>query len=416
MQDVVIHIGAGMWQKKAIHYSKDMGFKVIAVDIDSKHKDSKNIDFFILEDIKNAKKIFKSCINIISKNNLTVRGVHCVSNEAGQISAAILRDYFGLRGLSTNGAKFFTRKDVQRAGLEGNKFVKIPLYRVFKEVNSKSINDFFSEFKSLYINKVIVKPVDSAGSRGICVFNMFDDPEMLYQMAKYSVNFSSVGIVIIEEFIEGEERTIETLTIDGKSKLVAATKKFKVKNTNSTVSSSLESIELSKSEIIDFESFFNYLSYKTSEDDFVGHSEFILDCNGKYWHVESASRGPGFGVFDELIPLIYGIDSLLLSLKFETNTLNKRGIIRGRYSSALISFIPTKKGVIRSLINLNDCANVQVCWIKEIGEKILDPKTDSDRIASVIVFNLEQSELHAKMSRAMKKIDIELDCFSENHV
>ena len=159
MQDVVIHIGAGKWQKKAIHYSKDMGFKVIAVDIDSKHKDSKNIDFFILEDIKNAKKIFKSCINIISKNNLTVRGVHCVSNEAGQISAAILRDYFGLRGLSTNGAKFFTRKDVQRAGLEGNKFVKIPLYRVFKEVNSKSINDFFSEFKSLYINKVIVKRI-----------------------------------------------------------------------------------------------------------------------------------------------------------------------------------------------------------------------------------------------------------------
>jgi biotin carboxylase len=414
MQDVVIHIGAGMWQQKAILYSKDMGFKVIAVDIDPKYKDSENIDYFILEDIKNIKKISKSCVNIISKNNLTVKGVHCVSNEAGQISAAILRDYFGLRGVSVNGAKFFTRKDMQRMGLKGNKFVKIPLYRVFKVVNSKSIDNFFREVKSLNINKVIVKPVDSAGSRGICVFRMSEGTEVLYQMAKYSMNFSSVEMIIIEEFIEGEERTIETLTINGKSKLVAATKKFKVKNTNSTVSSSLESIELSKSEIIDFESFFNYLSYKTSEDDFVGHSEFIFDSSGKYWHVESACRGPGFGVFDELIPLIYGIDSLLYSLKFETNTFNKTNIIRKEYSSALISFIPTKKGVIRSLVDLNDCANIQVCWIKEVGEQISDPKTDSDRVASVIVFNLDQSKLHIKMSRAMKKIDIdvEVDCCS----
>jgi biotin carboxylase len=409
MQDTVIHIGAGVWQQKAIRYSKNMGFKVIAVDIDPRYKDSENIDFFILEDIKNTKKISKLCTNIISKNNLIIKGVHCVSNEAGQISAATLRDYFGLRGISAKGVKFFTRKDLQRKILESNKFIKIPLYKVFKEVNSTNINNFFNEVRLLDINKIIVKPVDSSGSRGVFVFRMSEEPQVLYHMAKCSMNFSIVGMIIVEEFIEGEERTVESLTINGKSKLVAATKKFKVENTNLTVSSSLESIELSKKEIVDFELFFNYLSCTTFEKDFVGHSEFICDNNGEYWLVESACRGPGFGVFDEFIPLIYGIDSLLFSLKLETNTLNKLNIIRKRYSPALISFIPTKNGVIRSLVDLNNNVNIQVRWIKEVGDQISDPKTDNDRVASVIVSQSDQSELHNKMNKAMKKINIKVD-------
>ena len=66
--------------------------------------------------------------------------------------------------------------------------------------------------------------------------------------------------------------------------------------------------------------------------------------------------------------------------------------------------------MIKSLVDLNNNVNIQVRWIKEVGDQISDSKTDNDRVASVIVSQSDQSELHNKMNQAMKKIIIKVDC------
>lgn len=84
----------------------------------------------------------------------------------------------------------------------------VPEYEL-KDFNPKQINK---------ANRVIIKPVDNSGSRGIC---LCDNPENFQKMLTHSLDFSEKKQVVIERYMDCDDVSLEYTIQDGEVMLSA---------------------------------------------------------------------------------------------------------------------------------------------------------------------------------------------------
>ena len=70
---------------------------------------------------------------------------------------------------------------------------------------------------------LIIKPVDSHSSRGVYRVESYEE---LLQYDNYSRSFSSDKSIIIEEFVDGPEYSVEAITYRGKTTIIQYTEKI----------------------------------------------------------------------------------------------------------------------------------------------------------------------------------------------
>jgi len=92
-----------------------------------------------------------------------------------------------------------------------------------KGIRIGSDEEISSEKLMNFIYPLIIKPVDSYSSRGVYKVNDFTE---LKYFENQSRSFSSDKSVIIEEFIEGKEYSVESLTYRGITKIIQITEKI----------------------------------------------------------------------------------------------------------------------------------------------------------------------------------------------
>ena len=73
--------------------------------------------------------------------------------------------------------------------------------------------------------RCIVKPADNSGSRGIDLLDNFEQ-ETLDRAYEYSKQSSRSGDLMVEEFMEGAEVSVETLSINGECHVIQITDKM----------------------------------------------------------------------------------------------------------------------------------------------------------------------------------------------
>lgn len=154
-------------------------------------------------------------ISIIDKNlvlkkakELNIDGIMSFACDPGVVTAAYIAEKIGLpfQG-SYNSTVILQDKGIFRKFLFDNGF-NVPHSKRYKDI-SKPFDDidFFSW-------PVIVKPVDSAGSKGV---TRVDSPDMLESAIKLAVDSSHGGAFIIEDFItfDGYHSSADIFTVDG---------------------------------------------------------------------------------------------------------------------------------------------------------------------------------------------------------
>lgn len=78
-------------------------------------------------------------------------------------------------------------------------------------------------------HKVIIKPVDNSGSRGICIC---DNPDDFDDKLKYSLGFSEKKLVVIERYMECDDVSFEYKIQDGEVTLTAICDRYIYKTPN----------------------------------------------------------------------------------------------------------------------------------------------------------------------------------------
>lgn len=255
----------------------------------------------------------------------------------------------------------------------------------------------------------IIKPLDSTGSHGVRKVSQQEDISLIIdELLAQGVNYP----MLAEEFIEGDEFSVECFSDNGKHYLLGVTKKYKDDVTF------IEKAHLMPAPIEDGmkQEIFSYVSQVLDANEIAfgaSHTEVIVGPNGIQL-VETHCRMGG-DCIDELILSTSGRDiyrltinhSLYQSFDF-TPTLSERS-----NCSVCYFIMPEvlKKGTIRRIDGEKECESslgVQKCiLLKNIGDTIGEAENSFDRLALLIVDGNTPEEAMANAEAAASKIKYE---------
>lgn len=253
---------------------------------------------------------------------------------------------------------------------------------------------------------LVIKPVDNNGSKGITkVHNEQEVKEAILDAQKYTLG----GGMIIEEFKEGEEYSIEAFIYEGMPKIVMATKNIKIKDNNNRFTILLNSYINNLSEIIK-KKILSIIAEigKTFKINNVPLLIQLIVKEEDISVIEFSARTGGGSKLHFIREMVHVdiIDNLI------DITIGKLPVINTKPSKqeAAICYLYTTPGVFSKISNLETLKQEKVVfdcfYYKTIGTKISASQFSSDRPAGFFVKAESQNELYDKISFIDKNIKI----------
>lgn len=212
-QKKLLVLAAGILQITVIKKAKAMGYYVIAADGDPNARGFQYADKAICANITDEEVMLK-----IAREE----GVDGVIHPCSEVSMNVMgriNDELGLAGITREQAIRATNKHLMREAFEkGN--APSP-----KSILTESAEDAWKHLQNDFTTDGILKPSRNSGSRGIAKVTR-DMPKEEFEKAYYiALEESRDKSVLIEQFIEGPEFSIEIIVWNGKVNVLTVTDK-----------------------------------------------------------------------------------------------------------------------------------------------------------------------------------------------
>lgn len=213
MMKKIMVLAAGLLQIDVIEKAKSMGYYVLAVDGNPKAPGFNVADKAICADIVNEETMLK---------NARDEHVDGVIHPCSEVSMAVMgriNDELGLSGISREQAICATNKHLMRKAFEkGN--APSP-----KSILAQDAEDAWSRLQSEFDTDAILKPSRNSGSRGIAKVSRNMDKGDFIRAYDEALSESRDHSVLIEQFIEGPEFSIEMIVWQGEIHVLTVTDK-----------------------------------------------------------------------------------------------------------------------------------------------------------------------------------------------
>ena len=220
-----------------------------------------------------------------------------VSNalELAVPTLAYVHDHCGLNGNTELTALQTRNKKAMRQRVAACGACRQPQFHTFKE------GDNLPEV----ISPVFVKPTDSSASQGV---SKACNEEELQQAILHAMDYSANKEVLIEQFIDGAEISVESLSYHGRHYILAVTDKV-----TSGYPSFMEIGHHQPSNIptrlqADIKAALVKVLDALGVENSASHAEFKIDEKGDFYLIEIASRGGGGHISNDLVQLSTGYD------------------------------------------------------------------------------------------------------------
>lgn len=202
----ILLLGGSKQQIPAIECAKKKGYYTILCDYLSDNPGQKFADKFYLESTTDKDTILK----IAQKEKID--GIVAYASDPAAPTAAYVAEKLGLPTNPYESVKILTNKDLFREFLRKNNFCtpKAKGYSDIKEAKNDIEKNYFKF-------PIILKPVDSSGSKGVVKLeNLLNFEEFVEKALKYS----QVKRFILEEYVEkyGYQIAGDGFVVDGKLK------------------------------------------------------------------------------------------------------------------------------------------------------------------------------------------------------
>lgn len=290
MKKLVI-IGANDFQNQLILKAKSLGYETHVFAWQCGDVGESTADYFYPISIVEKEQILEKC------KEIKPDGVCSIASDLAAITVNYVAEKLGLpcnkteyTPIQTN--KYQMRKAMSDAGIDCPKFVLAD-----ERFNLSELNDF--------CYPVIVKPTDRSGSRNIMKLNSAEGIDKAVQEA-CETSFEHKAIV--EEYITGNEYSMETISYKGKHNFLAVTKKYTTGAPHFIETGHMQPSDLSEGIIekaVDI--IFKALNALHIENS-AGHSEFRVDDKGNVRIIEIGARMGGDCIGSDLVYLSTGND------------------------------------------------------------------------------------------------------------
>ncbi len=203
---VLLIVGGGIMQVPAVRRAKELGLTVIVSDYNPSAPAVPLADFFVKASTLNAKETLDEVVKLLDREGLKLDGVLTVGTDAS-FTVAVISEKFGLTGISPEVAFRCTNKSAMREALKN---AGVPVSKFFSVSNELDAVNSFEKLGGV----VVVKPADSMGARGVRACETEEEVVEAFRKAK---QFSRSGIVVVEEYIEGDELSIDSIVWNGET-------------------------------------------------------------------------------------------------------------------------------------------------------------------------------------------------------
>jgi biotin carboxylase len=204
MSRSVLILGGGTMQIPAIESARSKGLRTIVADADPLAPGVALADVFENVDLKDEQGMLDAARRHYDKS-----GLHGVFTAGTDFSAtvAFVADHLGLPSVGYEAAKNASDKHRMR---ECFRAAGVP-HPDFAVVSANEDPGDSTGLARLNL-PVVVKPVDNMGARGVVKVT---ERDRLVGVVADSIGYSRSGKVIVEEFIDGPEYSIDSMVIDG---------------------------------------------------------------------------------------------------------------------------------------------------------------------------------------------------------
>ncbi len=288
MKKIVI-IGANDFQNQLILKAKEMGFETHVFAWQDGSIGERTADYFYPVSIVEIDEILEKC------KEIKPDAVATIASDLANITVSKVAAGLGLPGntpecieISTN--KYAMRSAFLKAGIPTPAFYKVD-----------QVQDELYKMKL----PVIVKPTDRSGSRAITKITDFKDLEGAIQDA---VEQSFEKKAIVEEYIEGNEYSYETISYRGKHTNLAVTQKYTTGAPHFIETGHCEPSDLSKETLEKVHKTMYAALDALKITDGASHGEFKVTPEGDIRIIEIGSRMGGDCIGSDLVPLSTGYD------------------------------------------------------------------------------------------------------------
>lgn len=290
MQTIMI-LGGSDVQVPLISRAKERGYRTVVVSPLINEPGKKFADVKIEADVRDKEFVLKKA------RELQINGIITDQTDIAVRTVAFVAEKMGLSGIGSDVARLFTDKFLMRekcreCGIRTLKYKKV-----------KNVDEAISFFYELG-SKMIMKPIDSQGSRGVVLIENEDDIRHSFDSSK---GYSLSEEVLLEEFVVGREFVVEGIALNYlfENLVIGDTYYFDIKNvfsakqrvfpTDANPILTKKVLDINKRIITSF-------GLKQG----ITHSEFIMNGDDVIL-IETAARGGGVFISSDLISLSTGL-------------------------------------------------------------------------------------------------------------
>ena len=266
---------------------------------------------------------------------------------------------------------------------------KYEMIQAFKAQNVSSpwfyTADSLDELSSLK-NKLsfpcIMKPTDNAGSHGVVMAHSFDELLLSYE---YSRSYSRHGKVILEEYLRGQEVSVEVMVVNSQVHVLQITDKL--------TTGAPHFVEMGHSQPtcqpVERQNDICNLAIEACKaigiDQGPAHVEMMLTEHGPVM-IELGARMGGDNITTSLVPLSTGID--MVKATIEVALGRTPDIAPSLHCASAIRYISAPTGLIKSIAGIEEAKRIHgvkdILMTKSVGEMSTQIRCSNDRLGSVI--------------------------------
>lgn len=397
----ILLLGGSKQQVIAIETAKKLGYYTILCDFLDDNPGQYVADKFYLESTTDKETILK----IAKEEN--INGILAYASDPAAPTAAYVAEKLGLPGNPYKSVEILCNKDLYREFLKNNGFC-IPKAKAYSNIADAKKDLLNSVFKY----PVIVKPVDSSGSKGI---EKIDNCNDIQNKLEEAINYSKVKRIIIEEYVEkvGYQIAGDGLSIDGKLVFDCfGDDHFNPNNANPFVPVAASFPSTMSEEILDkvrneIQRLFSLLNMKTSTYNF----DIRVDKNNNVYLMEIAPRSGG-NYIPQIIKYATDVDLVEYSIKAAMGEIIFCDYVKPKGYYAYYAVNSSKDGVLNRIVINEEVINNNILdnyiSVKK-GDKVSKFVSSNKTLGCLLMTFKSKEQMEEMMENPEKWIKIETE-------
>lgn len=283
-------IGASYLQLPLIEKAKEMGYTTHVFAWKANDIGEKAADYFYPISIVEKEQILKKC------QEIGICGICSIASDLAVITVNYVAEKMDLVGNSIQSTQKSTNKHLMRKAFEANGDPSPKSILVDQYTNITKLNMKFP---------LIVKPTDRSGSRGIYKIESKENFQDCIEKARKE---SFEKRVLIEEFVEGKEYSVEYISFNGKHYFLALTQKFTTGAPNFIETGHMEPAKVDNKTLERVKTIILHALDSLEIKNGASHSEIKITDDGEINIIEIGARMGGDCIGTDLVRYSTGYD------------------------------------------------------------------------------------------------------------